>query len=100
MSDWYRDRRDGIWTIDLDPDYDGAIEIDWRNFFSPPVSGMQVQSIAAEGDGPPPTVTVATFDSDHGRFHIVGSGALVTFAVRHASANRDDLTLRFRSRQS
>lgn len=97
-SEWYRDRRDGIWTLDLDPDADVLLQIDWPGWFGTPIDVVP-QAPVAEGG----TVTIANVDATEERliFRATGSGARVTFRVTWGSPTQtDDLTIRLRAKQT
>jgi hypothetical protein len=99
ISAWYRDRRDGIWTIDLDPDAVRNLEVGFNGRFAAPVTGVAVAATTPE-EGGSASVSVVSFDDDGMVFRADGSGVLATFRVAYGASESDDLTVRLRARQS
>lgn len=99
LSEWYVDRVDGIWTLDLDPDFVGQIAIDWAGFWPAAVAGVTALTPVVETAQPQATtVSVASFDDSGCVLNVDGSGVLVTLRVA-MGAGSDDFTVRFRARQ-
>lgn len=97
---WYLDRRDEIWTIDLDPDFNGLLEIDWSRWFTPPVTSAVVPPGGVVSESGEATVSVVSATSDLLVFRAQGSGVRATFRVAYGQAESDDITVRLRSRQA
>ena len=93
-TEFYPDRSDGLWTIEVDPATTLAMQVRWTGRYIG-VTGVTPQPQVSEGGNV--TVSVLSFDDNSMLFKVAGSGATVAFAIAFQGGQVDELTLRFRS---
>ena len=93
--DWYRDRADGLWTLEVDPQAVLTTSMTWALGRYPGIASVTPQPTISEGGNP--SVVVNSFNDAQMIFTVTSSGGTVTLRITFAGGQSDDLTLRFRS---
>ena len=93
-SDWYKDRADGLWTVECDPNSVLTLQVSWIGRYTGVVS---VTPQVPFSEGGTVTATVPLFDDTGMVVQSSGAGGTITFRIAFGGGQIDDLTLRFRS---
>lgn len=93
-SDWYRDRADGLWTVECDPISILTLQVGWVGRY---IGVVSVTPQAPVSEGGTVSATVLLFDDTGMAIQSTGSGGTISFRIAFSGGQVDDLTLRFRS---
>lgn len=93
-SDWYRDRADGLWTVEADPTATLIMQITWTGRYTG-VASVTPQTVTSEGGTV--SLVVNAFSDTGVTFTVTGSGGRIPLRIGFSGGQFDELTLRFRS---